>query len=320
MGQTYDFKFTRSTRSQKNTWFPPRTDRRTADGEAPQVLEEVQAGRHPPRPGKNSQRLRRFVDRRSGRPAPHHRQSWDASTPYEMVKAGEKSRSWSSRSTLTRAASPRPEQLQDNTWSVPRKRTRSQHGFRQCRNLCLTAPCRDRRRSGRVPHVTELSWTKHISKPSEVLKTRRNRRGGSRHQKEEQEDLPRHLQLEINHWESARHNYPLGARVPARSATSRPIGAFVEPEEGIDGIVHAPDMSWTRKFTTRGEVVKKGDSDAIVLDVDAARSASRWSGSSSPRSLEATRLTSRSATWSREDLEDHQLRAFGRVGAQHRQG
>jgi len=67
----------------------------------------------------------------------------------------------------------------------------------------------------------------------------------------------------------ARHNYPAGARVRGNVRNLTTYGAFVELEEGIDGMVHVSDMSWTRKVNHPSEVVQKGDEvDAIVLDVD----------------------------------------------------
>jgi small subunit ribosomal protein S1 len=66
-----------------------------------------------------------------------------------------------------------------------------------------------------------------------------------------------------------RHNYPIGARVRGKVRNMTTYGAFIELEEGIDGMVHVSDMSWTRKVNHPTEVLKKGDEvDAIVLDVD----------------------------------------------------
>ncbi|MEO0510654.1 MAG: 30S ribosomal protein S1 [Verrucomicrobiota bacterium] len=120
-------------------------------------------------------------------------------------------------------------------------------------------------------HVTELSWTKRISKPSEVLRI-----GDEVEavvlgiQKEEQKISLGTRQLETNPWEMARHNYPVGARVRGKVRNLTTYGAFVELEEGIDGMVHVSDMSWTRKVNHPSEMVKKGDEvDATVLDVDA---------------------------------------------------
>jgi small subunit ribosomal protein S1 len=120
-------------------------------------------------------------------------------------------------------------------------------------------------------HVTELSWTKRISKPSEVLRIGEELQAvvlGI--QKEEQKISLGTRQLDTNPWDMARHNYPVGARVRGKVRNLTTYGAFVELEEGIDGMVHVSDMSWTRKVNHPSEVVKKGDEvDATVLDVDA---------------------------------------------------
>ncbi len=119
-------------------------------------------------------------------------------------------------------------------------------------------------------HVTELSWTKRISKPSEVLKIGQEVDAvvlGIN--KTEQKISLGIRQLEENPWQMVRHNYPAGARVHGKVRNLTTYGAFVELEEGIDGMVHVSDMSWTRKVNHPSEVLKKGDEiDAIVLDVD----------------------------------------------------
>ena len=120
-------------------------------------------------------------------------------------------------------------------------------------------------------HVTELSWTKRISKPSEVLSVGDELQAvvlGI--QKEDQKISLGTRQLDSNPWDMARHNYPVGARVRGKVRNLTTYGAFVELEEGIDGMVHVSDMSWTRKVNHPSEMVKKGDEvDALVLDVDA---------------------------------------------------
>ncbi len=119
-------------------------------------------------------------------------------------------------------------------------------------------------------HVTELSWTRRINKPNEVLKV-----GDVIDsvvigiQKEDQKISLSVRQLEPNPWDMVRHNYPAGARVRGKVRNLTNYGAFVELEEGIDGMIHVSDMSWTRKVNHPSEFVKKGDEiDAIVLDVD----------------------------------------------------
>jgi small subunit ribosomal protein S1 len=119
-------------------------------------------------------------------------------------------------------------------------------------------------------HVTELSWTKRISKPSEMLRV-----GDAISavvlgiQKEEQKISLGVRQLDTNPWDMVRHNYPVGARVRGKVRNITTYGAFIELEEGIDGMVHVSDMSWTRKINHPSEMIKKGDEiDATVLDVD----------------------------------------------------
>jgi len=119
-------------------------------------------------------------------------------------------------------------------------------------------------------HITELSWTRRINKPNEVLKV-----GDVIDsvvigvQKDDQKISLSVRQLEPNPWDMVRHNYPAGARVRGKVRNLTNYGAFVELEEGIDGMIHVSDMSWTRKVNHPSEFVKKGDEiDAIVLDVD----------------------------------------------------
>ncbi|PAW87728.1 MAG: 30S ribosomal protein S1 [Opitutia bacterium Tous-C10FEB] len=119
-------------------------------------------------------------------------------------------------------------------------------------------------------HITEMSWTKRISKPSELLKVGQELDAvvlGI--QKEEQKISLGLRQLETNPWDMVRHNYPVGARVHGKVRNMTTYGAFVELEEGIDGMVHVSDMSWTRKINHPSEMLKKGEEvDAIVLDLD----------------------------------------------------
>jgi len=119
-------------------------------------------------------------------------------------------------------------------------------------------------------HVTELSWTKRIAKPSDVLKPEQlieavvlgiNR--------EEQKISLGMRQLETNPWDKATEKYPAGTRVKGKIRNLTSYGAFIELEEGLDGMIHVSDISWTRKINHPSEVLKKGDEvEAIVLEVD----------------------------------------------------
>src|SRR6267142_1223223 len=116
-------------------------------------------------------------------------------------------------------------------------------------------------------HITEMSWTKRISKPSELLKVGQELDAvvlGI--QREEQKISLGLRQLEPNPWDMVRHNYPVGARVRGKVRNMTTYGAFVELEEGIDGMVHVSDMSWTRKIK---DVLKPGQEvTARVIKID----------------------------------------------------
>jgi small subunit ribosomal protein S1 len=119
-------------------------------------------------------------------------------------------------------------------------------------------------------HVTELSWTKRIAKPGDVLKQDQEIEavvlGINR---DEQKISLGVRQLESNPWDSAAAKYTVGTKVKGKVRNLTSYGAFVELEEGIDGMVHVSDMSWTRKINHPSEMMKKGDDvEATVLEVD----------------------------------------------------
>ncbi len=122
-------------------------------------------------------------------------------------------------------------------------------------------------------HVTEMSWTKRITKPSELLRVGDDVEAVVLGIQKEEEKISLGIrQLEPNPWDMVVHNYPVGAHVHGKVRNITTYGAFVELEEGIDGMVHVSDMSWTRKINHPSEVLKKGDEiDAIVLDVDTSQ-------------------------------------------------
>src|SRR5262245_61373884 len=119
-------------------------------------------------------------------------------------------------------------------------------------------------------HISEMSWTKRINHPSELVKT------GDMvsvvvleydHQK--QEISLGMKQAEMNPWDMVEEHYPLGTVIEGTVRNLTSYGAFVEIEEGIDGLLHVSDMSWTKKVTHPSEMVKKGDKiQCVVLSVD----------------------------------------------------
>jgi len=119
-------------------------------------------------------------------------------------------------------------------------------------------------------HVSEISWTKRIARASDVLATGQEVDVVVLNvNKEEQKIALGIRQTEENPWDGVRMRYPLGARVSGKVRNLTSYGAFVELEEGIDGMVHVSDMSWTRKVNHPSEIMKKGDEvSAVVLEVD----------------------------------------------------
>jgi len=119
-------------------------------------------------------------------------------------------------------------------------------------------------------HVTELSWTKRVAKPSDVLQQDQEIEaivlGINR---DEQKISLGVRQLESNPWDIADQKYIVGTKVKGKVRNLTSYGAFVELEEGIDGMVHVSDMSWTRKINHPSEMLKKGDEiEANILEVD----------------------------------------------------
>jgi len=115
-----------------------------------------------------------------------------------------------------------------------------------------------------------MSWTKRINHPSEVVA-----QGQKVHvkvleiNKDKQEISLGMKQVEENPWERVAEKYPPGSVVEGKVRNIANYGAFVEIEEGIDGLLHVSDLSWTKKIGHPSEVLKKGESvKAVVLSVD----------------------------------------------------
>ena len=119
-------------------------------------------------------------------------------------------------------------------------------------------------------HISEMSWTRRINHPSELVKT------GDKvevvvleYNKEKQEISLGMKQAETNPWDLVEQHYPVGTVIEGTVRNLTSYGAFVEIEEGIDGLLHVSDMSWTKKITHPSEMVKKGDKlRCVVLSVD----------------------------------------------------
>ncbi|MGA3283866.1 MAG: 30S ribosomal protein S1 [Verrucomicrobiota bacterium] len=119
-------------------------------------------------------------------------------------------------------------------------------------------------------HVTELSWTKRVAKPSDMLKQGQEIEAVVLGINREEQKISLGIrQLESNPWDTAEQKYPASTHVKGKVRNLTSYGAFVELEEGIDGMIHVSDISWTRKINHPSEVLKKGDEvEAVVLEVD----------------------------------------------------
>jgi small subunit ribosomal protein S1 len=119
-------------------------------------------------------------------------------------------------------------------------------------------------------HISEMSWTKRINHPSEVANV------GDKVEvvvldinKEKKEISLGMKQTETNPWTLVEKKYPEGTIIEGEVRNLTNYGAFVELEEGVDGLLHVSDMSWTRKVGHPSECVEKGQKvRAIVLQVD----------------------------------------------------
>ena len=119
-------------------------------------------------------------------------------------------------------------------------------------------------------HISEMSWTRRINHPSEVVKV-----GDAIEvvvlevSKDKHEISLGMKQTEINPWTMVAQKYPPGTVVQGVVRNLTNYGAFVEIEQGIDGLLHVSDMSWTKKVNHPSEMVKKSDEiRCVVLSVD----------------------------------------------------
>ena len=122
-------------------------------------------------------------------------------------------------------------------------------------------------------HISEMSWTKRINHPNEMVSI------GDQIEvqvlninKDKQEISLGMKQVQNNPWDKVAERYPPGTIVSGAVRNLTNYGAFIEIEEGIDGLLHVTDMSWVRKVTHPSEVVNKGDAvTCVVLNVDQER-------------------------------------------------
>ena len=119
-------------------------------------------------------------------------------------------------------------------------------------------------------HISEFSWTKRVARASDMLSI------GDEVQVvvlsvdvENQKIALGIRQTQANPWDTVQDRFPVGSKIKGKVRNFTAYGAFVELEEGIDGMIHVSDMSWTRKINHPSECLQKGQEvEAVVLDVN----------------------------------------------------
>jgi len=119
-------------------------------------------------------------------------------------------------------------------------------------------------------YISEMSWTRHVRHPSKIVKIGDPVECVVLKVDKENEKISLSLkQTEADPWDSLDLRYPHGIRLQGKVRNLTNFGAFVELEEGIDGLVHISDMSWTRRINHPSEILKKGQEiDVEVLNID----------------------------------------------------
>ncbi len=119
-------------------------------------------------------------------------------------------------------------------------------------------------------HISEMSWTQHIKHPSQVVSMGQMIDAVILSLDKDNKKISLGMkQLEPDPWLNLLQKYPVGSKHTGIVRNLTNFGVFVELEEGVDGLVHISDLSWTKKIRHPGEVVKKGDRlDIVILGID----------------------------------------------------
>jgi small subunit ribosomal protein S1 len=122
-------------------------------------------------------------------------------------------------------------------------------------------------------HISEMSWTRRINHPSELVKIGDEVDVVVLDINQEKQEISLGMkQAEANPWDTVEQRYPVGTVIEGRVRNLTTYGAFIEIEEGIDGLLHVSDMSWTKKISHPAEVVHKGDTiRCVILSVDSEK-------------------------------------------------
>ena len=119
-------------------------------------------------------------------------------------------------------------------------------------------------------HVSEMSWSKRVKHPSKLLNVGDAVESMVLGVDPQARRISLGLkQIESNPWHQLTEKYPIGSTLTGKVRNLTEFGAFVEVEEGIDGLIHISDMSWSKRLNHPSEVLKKGDEvEAMVLNID----------------------------------------------------
>ena len=119
-------------------------------------------------------------------------------------------------------------------------------------------------------HISEFSWTKRVARASDMLNHGDEVDVEILSVDSENQKIALGIrQTQANPWDSVLDRYPVGGRVKGKVRNFTTYGAFIELEEGIDGMIHVSDMSWTRKINHPSECLEKGkEVEAVILDVN----------------------------------------------------
>ncbi|MBV8205965.1 MAG: 30S ribosomal protein S1 [Acidobacteria bacterium] len=119
-------------------------------------------------------------------------------------------------------------------------------------------------------HVSEMTWSKRMKHPSKIVNVGQEVEAVVLNVNPQERRISLGLkQLEANPWETLHEKFPVGATVEGRVRNLTDFGAFIEIEDGIDGLVHVSNMSWTKRVKHPSEVLKKGDKvKAVVLAIE----------------------------------------------------
>ena len=121
-------------------------------------------------------------------------------------------------------------------------------------------------------HVSEMAWTRRNVAPSRIVTKGDEIEAIVLEISKEEKRISLGIkQLQQNPWELLEQKYPVGTKITGRIRNLTNFGAFVEIEEGIDGLIHTSDLSWTERTSNPQEMLKEGDEvEVVVLQIDAS--------------------------------------------------